>query len=504
MSKKKDIIQDAIDAVPEPEDMDERQRMAWEFAKKLASQTIHDPSGQTSKKKTRSYSQLSRTDVEGYLASPSTNERNLRSASVYLYQTYTRYRNLINYYADIPCWAYTVSPVGFNPDKVRKENFKKQYQKVCSILESMGLEKTMREVVVTALREGVYYGCIWGANGDSFILQKLDPDNCTIVSITDGGVFEFVYDMSKINETDLSAYYPPQFAEMYREYTRTGKQYQKVPSEISVCFKADPTIIDYSIPVFSGVLPTLFQIKNIESLSEISAELSNYKLIAGKIPTDNNGVPLLDYKTAMQYYHHIANNVGDRVGVAITPFDLKDYSFEQSSATSQIDAVARANENFFAAAGTTSLLHGASNDTSGVTKLAIKVDEAFAFGLMYQCEHIINRFLKTLSGTIKFKIHFLDVSCFNRDEKLAEYKGAMNFGIGKLEFIAALGIRQHDIFGENYVESAILDIDNMFTPMRTASTQSADDNVGGRPLLDDGSISDGGEAARDGDTNANR
>lgn len=490
--------------IPEPENMTEREKLAWEFAKAMANQVIHDPDAKTSRRTSRSYNMPTKENIEGYLQAPSQNEKNLRNASIYLYQINTRYRNLLNYYANIPCWTYVISPVNYNPDKAKKDNFKKQYLKVSNILESMGIAKTMREIVVTALREGAYYGCIWGGNGDSFILQKLDPDYCYIVSISDGGVFQFKYDVSQIKETDVETYYPPQFSEMYQEYKRTGEKYQLVPPEIAVCFKADPSVVEYSIPVFSGTMPTLFQIENVKSLSETATELSNYKLIAGKIPVDDEGIPLVDYNTVMQYYNHIANNVGDRVGVALSPFDLKDYSFEQSGTTAQIDAVARANENYFAEAGTTALLHGATNDTSGVTKLAIKVDEAFAFGLMYQCERIVNRFLKLLSGTVKFKIHFLDVSVFNREDKIEQYRSSMNYGIGKLEFCAVMDIRQHDILGENYIESEIIGINELFTPMKTASTQSSDEAQAGRPTLGDGDISDEGEETRDGDKDANR
>ena len=124
---------------------------------------------------------------------------------------------------------------------------------------------------------------------------------------------------------------------------------------------------------------------------------------------------------------------------------------------------------------------------------------------MYQAEKIINRFLKLLSGTVKFKIHFLEVTCFNREEKIEEYRSAMNFGVGKLEFLAIMGIHQFDILGENYVEKDLLGIDNLFTPMRTASTQSsADSKNAGRPELNDDQISDGGEATRDNDTGANQ
>ena len=122
---------------------------------------------------------------------------------------------------------------------------------------------------------------------------------------------------------------------------------------------------------------------------------------------------------------------------------MKDFNFDRSGATAQIDEVSRANDNFFAEAGTSALLHGATNDTSGVTKLAIKVDEAYAFGLMYQAENIVNKFLKRMPGKIKFKIHFLEVSQFNREDKIGEYRNAMNYGIGKLEYLALMGIHQN-------------------------------------------------------------
>ena len=82
----------------------------------------------------------------------------------------------------------------------------------------------------------------------------------------------------------------------------------------------------------------------------------------------------------------------------------------------------------------------------------------------------------------------------------------MNYGIGKLEYLALMGIHQFDILGENYIEQDLLGLDDLYTPMKTASTQSADsdDNSGGRPRLDDSKISDDGEETRDNDEDANR
>lgn len=486
------------------DEMSERQKLALAFAKMMAQQTIHDPDGKTSRRTSRTYSTITRENVESYLASPSANEKQLRDASIYLYQTNSRYRNLLNYYANVPCWIYTIDALNFNKEKVKKDNFKKQYQKVCNILESIGVIKTMREAVLTALREGVFYGVIWGGDGSSFILQKLDPNYCTIVSIGDGGVFNFAYDVSQIKEQDLPSYFPPQFTDMYNAYKAGGSKYQVVPPEVSFCVKADTTIPEYSVPPFSSVLPALYYIENIEDLTETATELSNYKMLAGQIPVDGEGVPIVDYGTVMEYYSHIAGNVGDRVGVALSPFKLDSFTFEKSGTTSQIDDIARANENFFASAGSSALLHGATNSTSGVTKLAIKSDEAYAFGYMYQCEKVINRFLKTLSGTQKFKIKFLPISIFNREEMIDTYKNAMNYGVGKLQYIAAMGISQFDILGQDFIEDEILDIDNLFTPMSTASTQSSSSDDVGRPEEGDAEIDDAGEATRDSGANDNR
>lgn len=491
-----------IKTVPPTDDIEARLAFAKAFAKAMSTQVIHDPDGKTSRRTSRTYTSLTRENVDTYLNAPSANEKQLRTASVQLYQTHSRYRNLLHYYACVPRWYYTITPLAFNPDKAKKDTFKKQYQKACNLIESMGIVRTMRDVALVALREGAYYGCIWGGDGNSFILQKLNPDFCQIVSITDGNVFQFAYDMSQVKEADLATYYPPQFSEMYRAYQSGGSKYQVVPPEVSFCIKGDTSIIDYSIPPFSAVMPSLFSIKNVEELTETATELSNYKLLAGKLPLDDDGIPLIDYPTAMQYYAHIAGNVGDRVGVAISPFDLKAYDFEQSGTTAQIDNVARANENFFASAGTSALLHGATNSTSGVTKLAIKVDESFSFEIMNQCGAAINRYLKTLAGNIKFKLNFLPVSIFNEVEMIDQYKSAMNFGMGKLQYAACIGMAQADLLGQAFIENEILEIDKMFTPMQTASTRSSDDGNAGRPQEED--VSDEGEETRDTTANDNK
>ena len=109
-----------------------------------------------------------------------------------------------------------------------------------------------------------------------------------------------------------------------------------------------------------------------------------------------------------------------------------------------------------------------------------------------------------MSGTQKFKITFLPATWFSLDEMLSKYKESLNYGIGKLQYMALLNIPQHDILNLNYIENEVLQIDTKLIPLKTSSTQSADDVKGGRPEATDAEVGDAGEETRDSGANDDR
>lgn len=84
------------------------------------------------------------------------------------------------------------------------------------------------------------------------------------------------------------------------------------------------------------------------------------------------------------------------------------------------------------------------------------------------------------------------------------YKGALNYGIGKLEYIACVGIPQYDVMSKAFIENEVLGIDGLFEPFKTASTRSAEEASSGRPAETDSEIEDAGEKTRDSGANENR
>lgn len=473
--------------------------MPMSFARELLRQITYNPRNSSSKK-SYSYSIYTKENILQWLQSPSTtsNEKSLRDASNYMYLSSMHYNRLLNYYAGLYTGAYVVSPLAFNASEV-KENFVKQYRKVTKSLELMNIPHILREEILVALRDGAFYGVLLSDNNTAFI-QKIDPEYCRITSICDGS-FLYKVDMTKI--ASKLEFYPAEFTEMYSNYLATGDQWQEVPIEISVCIKADNSLVDYTIPPFAAVMPSLYTIANMEALHETATELKNYKMLSGQIPTDEKGNPLLDEPLIKKYYAHISNALDDNVGLAITPFKFDTFDFEGKSNTSDVDNVANAVANFWSTAGSSGLLHGRENDTAGVTKLAIKNDETYVLGMVQQFERVINRYLKTnFSGTTKFKITMLPITVFNKEEYLKYYKEAASFGVGKSHYAAALGIPQCDIAGLNYIEKELVPFDEL-KPLKSSYTSKGEDEAG-RPTSADGELTESGEKTRDNDTNANK
>lgn len=469
------------------------------FAKTLMRQITYDPQNATAKK-SRSYSVYTKENIIKWLQSPTStsNEKSLRDASNYMYLSSMHYNRLLNYYAGLYTGAYVISPLGFSATDV-KDNFVKQYKKVSKAIELMNIPAILREEILIALRDGAFYGVLLSDSNSAFI-QAIDPEYCRITSICDGS-FLYKVDMTKISSK--LEFYPAEFTRMYNEYLRTGDQWQEVPVEISVCIKADSSLVDWTIPPFAAVMPALYTIANAESLQETATELKNYKMLSGKVPTDDKGNPLMSDDVVRKYYAHIANALGENVGLALSPFDFTTFSFENKPGVAEVDDLSNAVANFWSTAGTSGLLHGRENDTSGVTKLAIKNDETYILGMVQQFERVINRYLKTgFSGSTKFKITILPITVFNKEEYLKYYKEAAAFGIGKSQYAAALGIPQCDLAGLVYLENQLIPFDEL-TPLKSSYT-TTDSESSGRPQSDETELDDAGAETRDNDTNANR
>lgn len=487
---------------------EEVNREAFEAALRFAKQ-VQAPLWVLTDQSTRdtvTYTRYTKEQILQYMQSPTSNEKNLRNASIYMWDCSSQYRRLIRYYAGLLRWDYIVSPLDFDREKVKPDNFRKAYLKAQAQLELMNLKHELNKAAEVTLRDGILYGAIWQSK-NSFFVQRINPDYCLLTSIEDG-TWRYCVDMSKIPEKKLRLY-PPEFTTMWNAYQSSGDKYQEVPLNITFCLKADETTLTYSIPPWSSTLPMLYDIETYKALQETATKIANYKILGMQIPLNTDGTPQVDWPAAEKYYQQLCGVLPPYVGAFVSPMKTESYEFDKSNGTNDVDTVSRAEEQYWFNTGTSALLHGSTiSNTAGALKLAIKADEELMFSFANQVERLINRILKNISGTLKFKIAFLDTTRFNQAEQVALYKEAATLGLpgAKSAYAASLGIHQASIPGLEYLEADLYDMTE-WQPLVSGYTGGGATDTGGgngRPAKADEDLDAAGEATRASDANANR
>ena len=435
----------------------------------------------TSLTTTSRFSKYTKEQLTTYLQQAPQYEKQLRDASIYMYTNSMQYYNLINFHALMPVWTYSVSPMKFDRAKFKPDAVLKQYQKVTEKLQIMNLSHEMDKVMRVCFREDVFYGICYESK-DAFSIQKLNPDYCKITSVEDG-VLNFAFDFSQLTE-EMLPLYPPQFESMWRAYQ--GDQdlkWQEVPADIGICIKVNEDLT-YPFPPFAPSMPLLYDIEAYRELILDRTQIDIYKLLLLQIPMDEKLIPM-DMEQALQYYEQILRIVPETIGVVMAPMPLNEVKLDKTG-LSDTDEVARSEQHFWSSSGTSPLLFGGdANGSVTALKLSIKANEQIVLAVMRQVERWLNRRIRKISGTIKFKVDILPITNFNQDERAAMYETAASYGLPtKSMYAAATGIELNDISALAYLENEVLDYPGNFIPLSTSYTQSGDDptaDEGGRP-----------------------
>ena len=141
------------------------------FAKMKAQEGLildHLPS---SNRTALSFKKPTREDIIKYLKSPEGYAKELRNASIYLYEVSPQYRRLVDYFAKLYTFDYVIVPYGINPAKTKKAQFEKSYYDVISYLQQMNLKHEVVRIATIGYREDVFYGYIQEDKGSVDIQQ---------------------------------------------------------------------------------------------------------------------------------------------------------------------------------------------------------------------------------------------------------------------------------------------------------------------------------------------
>lgn len=422
------------------------------------------------------FSRYTKEQIINLLTAPDRNEKSLRDMSIYLYNISNQYKSIVNYFANMPTFAYVLSPLNLNRSKqLNDKNILAQYYKASSYIQTMNIAHEFGQAMTVMFREDVFFGYIWEVPNQSWTMQRLDANYCKLSGKVDGcWVFGFDFQYFTGREAFLE-FYPVEFQTKYRTYqSNNNLRWQDLEPNNIICLKANEDLT-YQLPPFVSLFADIANIQDYKDLYKAGTEMQNYKLLHAELQTDSNGNWLLDAELAKDYYAQLAAQLPDYIGLGMSPFKIEDFKFEKSNISGD-DDVRKAEEAAIRSIGVNPLVFGVSKEaaSAAAAKLSIVVNETVVFRILKQIERNINRLLKELSGTQKFNITILDVTYFNQQEKLDLALKAGMYGLGVRSILNSLmGISPSNMEGILYLENELLDLQGREKPLISSNTQPA-------------------------------
>lgn len=457
---------------------------------------------------TRRINSLTKENIITYLQNPLSNENNLRNAVWYIYYRSQIFQRIVLYFATLFCLdARSVIPKYdlVKPDS--DEKILKSYNNTLKMLSNWNIEGEFLKTNVTCLIQDVSYNCAYYDKTGLYLLP-LPANYCRIYGQYPTGDFSFAFDCSYfrgVNEWLVEAWGEP-FRSMYRRYQTEGNagRWQIMPDEYAACFKYRSYNWEDIIPPFSGILPDLINLNDVNDIAAVADRLDVYKLIYLKLKTITGSKVPDDYEVSPQVAVEYANRLieealPDYASFGIVPGtdDLGVIDFSNSDKASETNKVLKATKAVLNTSGGAQILNSAEITGTTAFMATIKADTEFAIAtLLPQIGGWMNRILPYVVSNPS-KVHFYHTGRLLRDEFRKELLENAQYSLPtKLAIMSLNGIDALDAMSLNHLEEDILKLGEKFDdPLKSSYTAS--NNEGGRPSSDDSDLTDEGDASRD-------
>ena len=470
----------------------------------------------------KSYTQYTRDLLDQYIQSPLNNIDNIREVSRFLTRVSMLYKQMISYFSTMPLYTYNVTPLADYTKDFDVDKQLKNYEKVLKIFHHFNMAKELQNVISNTIRDGLYVGWMSGDDENGIFLMPLDVQYCRIYGKTEEGEWITYFDASffdKSNNKDFIngvnndgvGVWDQIFIDGYNQYKSGGRDYQyfRLPPENTLTLIASTDDEFYiPLPYFLPLFKSLLNLLDTENLVVAKEKLQNYKLILNKIPllnSENVDDFAISLELANQFDALIKEILPDLVGYGTVPYqdDSQVIDFEKSTSSTDTDNLNKAMNNLFANAGINRLIIS-SGDSSNAN--GIKYSNANDLGKMSvylrRIESWLNYWIKN-HITDGIHLEIFDQTQYNREEYISRMKDASSFGIGKMDYMCALGNTPYIAYNKLRFEALALNINQYAIPFNSSYTQSSG-NINGRPTIPEEDLSSEGQATRNSGKNEDK
>lgn len=408
----------------------------------------------------------------------------IRELSRYYYRTNGRYRNSINFLANLFLYDTLVTPI-YESGKGSKTQIIKAFYNACSFVEALHVKSTLARITREWLKTGVYFG-ILQEHGDKVTLQDLPLNFCRtrVKDFNDLPILEFnitYFETQILDEKVREAMvlnYPPIIQKAWKDYkaNRLDDYWIMVPASsggVTFCFAEDTT------PLLIAALPELAKMKDAVGREEKRDENELYKLLIQRMPLDNDGNLVFSLDEVAEIHEGTARMLRDldTVDVLTTFGDTTLENLQDSSAATQANnRIEKYSDNAWDALGSSKLFFNADNSSSlaYVIKRLESVMQDYLNMYDNWIRFLINERFSRTGLTFDFEI--LPTTKFNIKDYVGYYLQQAQFGYPRMRVGAAIGVKQRNLVSAIDFENEFLNLDEKMVPLMSSYTQTGDEN----------------------------
>ena len=408
----------------------------------------------------------------------------IRELSRYYYRTNGRYRNNINFLANLFLYDTLVTPI-YEIGKGSKAQITKAFYNACNFVEALDVKSTLARITREWLKTGIYYGVLQ-EYGNKVVIQDLPAEYCRTrlkdfnnLCILEFNITYFItkYEDERIRNAALLNF-PPAIQKGWKDYKakKLSDPWIMVPASaggIVFCFAEDTT------PLLIASIPELAKLKDAVGREEKRDENELYKLLIQKMPTDANGHLVFELDEIAEIHAGVANMLRDldTVDVLTTLGDATLENLQDSSAANQANnRIEKYSDNAWDALGSSKLFFNADNSSSlaYVIKRIESVMQDYINVYATWIKFLINsRFART---GLSFDFEILPTTKFNIKEYIGYYLQNAQFGYPRMRVGAALGVKQRNLVSAIDFENEFLNLDEKMVPLMSSYTQPGNEN----------------------------
>lgn len=445
---------------------------------------------------TTSLSSTSENRIKTMLQDVPKNANTLTGLSKSIKNVNGMYKRIVRYMSSMLTFDHILYPVFENPFVEQdSEAVKEAFAQTAKFLDSMNIKYHLPIFTEKIITNGAVF-LFKLEDSKSVAYQELPSDYCKIAYLEEG-VYRFELDITKINDSNVLAM-PKEIQSAYQSYKnnqrdnfRDGKWYQV--SDKGVAFTSDAEVLmqqGYSAPVFGNVLIDALKVEGAKENMEDKSDLENSKIIHSEVPIDDKGRPLMDLPVVKAYHSSLKANLPTGSVAVTNPFKTTALTLSGTGTSELFSLLDKSTDQLYKGAGVSPQLFADNNNSSQALERSIQVDAQWLYSFVIPMftnyyNYELKKSKTSKNKNLIWKIKFLDISYFDKNEAVKTAKDQLTYGGSRQEYLAYTGMTPVQVANMLVFEQNILDIDSIMVAKQNSNTLSSEgDGTDGRPPVD--------------------